>query len=101
MFENGSEFKRDFTPLLKDFDIKPDLTSVNKNQSNATVDQVHQVILNKLVTKDLYNKFFDYIDLWGETLAYIAWAIRASYHCTILVTSDQALFDRDMLFKIA
>ena len=62
VFDNGSEFKWDFTPLLKYFDIKRVLTSVKNPQSHATVERVHQVILNMLVTKDLDNKVFDYID---------------------------------------
>ena len=61
VFDRGSDFKRDFTPLLEDFNIKSVLTSVNKPQANASVEQVHQVILNMLVTKYLDNKFFDYI----------------------------------------
>ena len=59
VFDNGSEFKRDFTPLLKDFNIKPVLISVKNPQSNAMVEQVHQVILNMLVIKYLDNKVFD------------------------------------------
>ena len=30
VFDNISEFKQDFTPLLKDFDIKPILTEIKK-----------------------------------------------------------------------
>ena len=62
VFDNGYEFKQYFTPLLKDFAIKPVLTSVKNPQSNAPVDQVHQLMLNMIVTKDLDNKVFDYID---------------------------------------
>ena len=54
-----------------------------------------------LVTKYLDNKVFDYIDPWGETLASIAWAIRYSYHLTIIATPGQAVFGRDMLFNLA
>ena len=54
-----------------------------------------------LVTKDPDNKFFDYIYPWGETLASIAWAIRASYRCIIISVSVQAVFGRDILFNIA
>ena len=75
MFENGSEFKRDFTPLLNDFDIKPVLTTIKNPQDNAPVERVNQVISNALVTKDIYNKVFDHIYPWSETLAYIAWEI--------------------------
>ena len=65
VFDNRYEFKIYFTPLLKYFDIKPVLTSINNYQANAPVERVHQVILNILVTKDLYNKVFDHIDPWG------------------------------------
>ena len=54
-----------------------------------------------LVTKDLDNKLFDYIYPWGETLAYTAWAIRDSYHLTIMATQGQAVFGRYMLFNLA
>ena len=59
MFDNSSEFKRDFTPSLKEFDIKSVLISVKNPQANAMVEQVHQVILNMLVIKYLDNKVFD------------------------------------------
>ena len=101
MFGNGSEFKREFTSLLKDPDIKPVLTSVKNPQANTPVDRVHQVILNMLSTKDIDNKVFDYIYPWVKTLAYISWEIRASYHRTIMDTSGQAVFGREMLFNLA
>ena len=53
-----------------------------------------------LSTKDLDNKVFDYIDPWGETLAYIAWAIRYSYHHTIMFIPGQAVFGRYTLFSL-
>ena len=101
MFDNRYELKAEFTPLIKDFDIKSILTSVKNPQDNAPVERVHTVILNILATKYLDNKLFYYMDPSGETLAYIIWAIRASYHRTIMVTSGQAFFGRDMLFNIA
>ena len=69
VFDNGSEFKQYFTPLLKDFYIKTVLTLVKNPQANAPVERVHQVILNILVANDHYNKVFDYIDTWGKTLS--------------------------------
>ena len=101
VFDNGCEFKRDFAPFLKDFNIKPVLTSVKNPQANAPVDQVHQVIVNMLVIKYIDNKFFDYIYPWGETLVSISWAIRASYHHTIITTPSQDFFVRDVLFNLA
>ena len=100
MYDNGSEFERDFNPLLQDFDFKPVLTSVKKPRANAPVQKLHQVILNILATKDLDNKVFDYIDKWGETLATISLVIRYSYHRTIIATPGQSIFGRDMLFNL-
>ena len=61
--------------------------------------RVDQVIYNILVTKDLHKNVFDYIYTWGETLAYIVWTIRASYHCHIRATSIQAVNDIDTIFN--
>ena len=100
MFENGSEFKRDFTLLLKYFGIKSVVMTIKNFQANAPVEQLHQVISNVLVTKYLDNKVFDHIDTWGETIASIAYTIRDSYHRTIMATPGQDLFGRDMIFNL-
>ena len=71
VFDNVSGFKQDFTSLQKDFDIKPVLTTIKIPQANAPVKQVHQLILNMLVTKDISNQVFNYIDPCGETLTSI------------------------------
>ena len=75
--------------------------SVNNPQANAPVERVHPVILNMLLTKYLDNKVIYYIYPWGETLASISWAIRASYHRNIWSTPDQSIFVRDMIFNLA
>ena len=62
---------------------------------------MHQVILNMIVTKHLANKAFEYIDPWGENLAYTAYEIRASYHLTIKATPGQDVFGRDIIFNLA
>ena len=64
------------------------------------MEWAHQVILNILVTKDLDNKVFDHIDPSDETLTYIAWTIRASYHRNIMATPGQDIFGRDMIFNL-
>ena len=101
VFDNVYEFKRDFTTLLNDLNLKHVLTTIKTPQANTPVERVHQVILNLLVTKYIYNKVFDHIYPWGETLAYIAWSIIASYHSTIMSTPCQAVFGRDMILKLA
>ena len=94
VFDNEYEFKQYFTPLIKGFDIKPVLTTIKTPQPNTPMKRVHQVILNLLVTKDIYNKVFDYIGPWGENLTSIAWEISYSCRRTIMVTPGQAVFSR-------
>ena len=100
IFDNGSEFKKDFLVLLKDFDIKPSLTTVKNPQGNSPVERIHQVIGHMLLTKDLENQTYDLIDPFGEILSSIAWAIRSSYHSTLHATPGEIVFGRDMIFNM-
>ena len=61
---------------------------------------MHQVIYNILVTKDVDNKFFEYIYTWGETLSSIALDVGASYNHTIGDTPGQAVFGIDIIFNL-
>jgi transposase InsO family protein len=72
VFDNGSEFKKNFVPLLKDFSIKPTLTTIKNPQSNAVVERVHQVIDSMIKTQQLEDQVLDYVDPFGEFLASIA-----------------------------
>ena len=65
VFDNVSEFKQYFTPLIKDFTIMPICTSIKNPHSNALTECIHQVFYNMIVTKDLDRNFYDYIDPWG------------------------------------
>ena len=51
--------------------LKPVRLEISIHQAKYPVDRVHQVVYNMLVTNDIYNKAFDYIDPWGDTLSYI------------------------------
>ena len=44
VFDNRSEFKKDFVPLLKDWSIKPKCTTIKNPQLNSLVERIHQVI---------------------------------------------------------
>ena len=100
VFDNGSEFKKDFLTLLKDFDVKATLTTVENPQANSPVERVHQVIQCMLATKDLENMEYDFVDPWGEILSSFAWAIRSLYHSTLKATPGELVFGRDMLFNM-
>ena len=101
IFDNGSEFKKDFVPLLKDWSVKPKATTIKNPQSNGPVERIHQVLHHMLVTKDLCEETFDYLDPFGQILASVAWAIRALYNSATDATPAQLVFGRDMLFNIS
>ena len=52
------------------------------------------------LTKNLKEQVLDYLDPFGEILASIAWAVRASYNSATDATPAQLVFGRDMLFNI-
>jgi hypothetical protein len=52
------------------------------------------------LTKNLKEQIFDFIDPFGDILASIAWAIRASYNSATDATPAQLVFGRDMMFNI-
>ena len=81
-FDNSSEFKKDFLPLLKDFAVKPKPTTIKNPQSNGIVERVHQVFGNMVQTHSLKNYMFDEVDSWGPVLNEIAWAIHSAHHTT-------------------
>ena len=101
IFDNRSEFKKDFVPLLKDWLIKPTCTTIKNPQSNSPVERIHQVLHHMFTTKNLREQTFNYIDPFGQTLSSVAWAIRALYNSVTDATPAQLVFGRDMLFNIS
>ena len=54
--------------FAKGFQYKHVLTKIKDPQANAQLERVHQVIINMLLTKDLYEKVFDHIYIhWVKT----------------------------------
>lgn len=100
IFDNGSEFKKDFVPLLQDWSIQPQYTTIKNPQANSPVERIHQVLRQMLLTKNLQNQVFDFIDPFGEILASVAWAVRASYNSSTDATPAQLVFGRDMMFNL-
>ena len=82
IFDNGTEFKKDFLPPLHDFAIKPTPTSVKNPQANAILEWVHQVLGDMLRTKEPQKYTFDHVDPWSDILTSVAWAICSTHHAT-------------------
>ena len=75
IFDNSSEFKRNFIPLLKYFSVKPTCTTIKNPQENSILEIIHQVVGSMLKTKDLANVTFDAVAPWSDILASIAYAV--------------------------
>ena len=66
--------------MLKDWAIKPVCTTIKNPQANSPIERIHQVLRHMLLTKNLTEETFDYLDPFGHILASVAWAVRASYN---------------------
>ena len=75
IFNNGSEFKRNFILFLKDFSFKPTCTTIKHQQSNDILERIHQFVGSMLKTKGLSNTTVDAVSLWIEIIAPIAYAV--------------------------
>ena len=65
VFDNGSDYNQEFTPLLKDFSVTPICTSINNPPNNTPVERIHKLLYKIIVSKDLDSKVYDYIYPWG------------------------------------
>ena len=101
VFNDGPEYKRDFIPLFRDFNIKPFCTTVEKPQANVPIKQVYKVINNIIFTKDIKTRSFEHINTWGEIITSVAWSIIASHHSTFGASTAQLVFGRGMIFNLA
>ena len=72
IFDNGNEFKKDFSPLLRDFSIKNSPTFIKNPQANSVLERVYQVLGNMLRKQNLQKYDFDDIDPWSELLYSVA-----------------------------
>ena len=98
--DNGSEFKKDFSALLKSYSIKRKPTTIKNPQSNAILERVHGVLGDMMRTSNINN--LETVDehLIDEFLTNAAWAIRSTHHSVLQASPGQAIFGRDMLFDI-
>eukprot|EP00957_Ditylum_brightwellii_P069684 5292087-Ditylum_brightwellii.AAC.1 len=80
IYDDGSEFKKDFKQLCKDFGLKSKPTTVRNPQANAILEH------------ELEKRSFTKDDPWGEVLATTAWAICSTYHTTLGATPGQLIY---------
>jgi hypothetical protein len=100
IYDNGSEFKLNFEYLCETYGIKRKPTTIKNPQTNAILEQLHQVLgqmlctsklnMAKTITPDDVDVF---LDNW-------AWAICSTYHTVLKASPGAAIFGRNMLFDI-
>jgi transposase InsO family protein len=95
IYDQGSEFGREFQELLLSYGVKSKPTTVKNPQANAIVERVHGTINNKLRTCKFESK-----DEWANYLSSVTFSLRATYHTMLGCSPAQAAFGRDMFFDL-
>ena len=100
--DGGSEFKVDFTKLMKEeFNLVTKPTSTRNPQGNSVLERIHQVMGNMIKTIQVYAR--DDIDEkypWSGILSAVMFAIRSTYCTTLEATPMQLVFGRDAILPI-
>ena len=92
-----------FSELCKNMGIKECRSLPWNPQSNAILEQIHQVLQDCLVTFKLDDKEIpeDEDDPFEEYLASAAYAIRASFHASHGHSPAELVFGRDMFMPVS
>ncbi len=80
--------------------IKRKPTTVKKQQANAVLERVHQVLRQMLHSAELAMAKSVTPDDVHVFLDNATWAICSSYHTVLKASPGEAIFGRDMLFDI-
>jgi transposase InsO family protein len=99
-YDNGSEYKKSFETLRKNYSLKKKRSLEYNPQSNGIIERVHQVLNDILRTFELEEMELNNDDPWSEFLSAAAFAIRSTYHTTLEATPAQLVFGRDMYLPI-
>ena len=102
VYDRGNEFLEHefYSMILQDYGIRGKSITVRNPQTNAIVEQIHQVIGNIIRTFDLEEHYLNEEDPWMGILAATAFAVRSTYHTTLKKTPGQLVFGCDMIFNI-
>lgn len=101
-YDQGNEFiGHEFSSMVSnDYNIKVRPTTVRNPRANSVLERIHQVLANLIRTQEISEIELDEDDPWAGTLSAAAFAIRSTYHTTLMGTPGQLVFGRDMIFNI-
>jgi hypothetical protein len=100
VYKNGSEFKLNFEYLCVTYGIKRKPTTIKNPQANASLERLHQVLVQMSCTAELDMAKTISPDDVDVFLDNAAWAICSTYHTVLKASLGAAIFGQDMLFDI-
>ena len=98
-FYRATKFMAEFAKMChNDYGLKRKPITTRNPQSNAIIKCIHQTIGNIIRTFDVSNIVNN--NLWSGILAATMFAVRATYHTTLLSSPIQIVFGRDAILNI-
>ncbi|POM79175.1 Pol protein [Phytophthora palmivora] len=94
MYDQGTEFKKEFVELLESYGIAAVPTTTRNPQANSIIERLHRVIRDKMRAQEIVTH-----DDWENFLHNATFALRA-VHSMLSVSPAQATFGRDMIFSV-
>ena len=101
VYDQGSEFKSEFSELLLSYGIKPIPTTVKNPTANAIIERTHLTMGDMLRGKEFQvSNNWTWHDEVDCTLQSVAWALRSTVSATIKRSPGQLAFNRDMIMNM-
>lgn len=96
IYDNGTEFGKEFYDGLLSYGITPKPTTIKNPQANAFIERVHLTIGDSIRAMKLDQRHFDDTSM-HSIMQSIAWGLRSTYHTQLMTTPGNLTFGRDMI----
>ena len=102
VFDNGGEFKAEFSQLCEDMGLDENHSLPWNPQSNAILERIHQILADCLRTFEFEEMEVDpkESDPFQRHLAMAAHAIRCGHHATHGHSPGEMVFGRNMFMPV-
>ena len=99
MFDRGTKFRAELSEICQhDYGLKSKPITTKNPQSNAIIEQIHQIIVNIIRTFDVSNIVNN--NPWSGILAATIFTIHTTYHTTLQTSPMQLVFYRDAILNV-